>query len=182
MTASQRSGAGISVLREMSEFASFARGTMRYVSQSLDIGLGCGDAVKRWSRSDAEADLIRSQQHAYRRLDEIRFHVNDDASAIAAPPAIAALVEISAFDLASGRLESFASYRFLYERLIGAAIRPWLPAAFLAAANLPAIPPERRLALVRSVGEEPITTVGWSRRESAFIPGWVDVEGAAIGA
>ena len=182
MTASQRSSAGNSVLREMSEFASFPRGTMRYVSQSLDIGLGCGDAVKRWSRSDAEAALIRSQQDAYRRLDEIRFHVSDDASTNAAPPAIAALVEITAFDLASGGLEGFASYRFLYERLIGAAIRPWLPAAFLAAAVLPMIPPERRLALVRSVGDEPIMTAGWSRREPLFIPGWVDMEGAAIGA
>ena len=89
---------------------------------------------------------------------------------------------ISAFDLARGELEGFASYRFLYERLIGAAIRLWLPAAFRAAAVLPTIPPERRLALVRSVGEEFISATGWSRREPAFLPGWVDVEHAAAGA
>ena len=79
---------------------------------------------------------------------------------------------ISAFDLARGELEGFASYRFLYERLIGAAIRPWLPAAFRAAAVLPTISPERRVALVRSVGEEFISATGWSRREPAF-PSWM---------
>ena len=182
MSVNQGSSAGTSVLWEMVEFASFPKGTTRYVSRSLDIGMGRGDAADRWSRSDAETAMIRSQQKAYRRLDEIRFQVRDDSFAAAAPPAMAVLVEISAFDLAQGELEGFASYRFLYERLIGAAIRPWLPAAFLAAAVLPTIPPERRLALVRSMDEEFISTTGWSRREPAFLPGWVDVEHAAIGA
>ena len=172
MSVNQGSSAGTSVLWEMVEFAAFPKGTTRYVSRSLDIGMGRGDAADRWSRNEAETGLIRSQQKAYRRLDEIRFHVRDDSFVAAAPPAMAALIEISAFDLAQGELEGFASYRFLYERLIGAAIRPWLPAAFRAAAVLPTIPPERRLALVRSVGEEFISTPGWSRREPAF-PSWM---------
>ena len=182
MTVKPEFSAGASALKEMMEFASFPKATMRYVSRSLDIGLGSGNAMSRWSRSDAKSVLIRSQQQAYRRLDEIRFHVRDDGSADATPPAIATLVETSAFDLSRSGLEGFVSYRFLYERLLGAAIRPWLPAAFLAAANLPAIPPERRLALVRSVDDAPVTTIGWSRREPAFFPGWVDIERAAIGA
>ena len=182
MTVNQGSSAGTSVLWEMMEFASFPKGTTRYVSRSLDIGMGCGNAADRWSRDEAETALIRSQQTAYRRLDEIRFQVCDDSFAATPPPAMAVLVEISAFDLAQGELDGFASYRFLYERLIGAAIRPWLPAAFLAAAVLPSIPPERRLALVRSLDEAFISTTGWPRREPAFLPGWVDVEHVAIGA
>ena len=43
------------------------------------------------------------------------------------------LTTLSAFDLAQGRIDSFSAYRFLYERLLGAQVRPWLPAAFCAA-------------------------------------------------
>ena len=34
---------------------------------------------------------------------------------------------LSAFDLGEGKLSCFAAYRFLYERLLGPAVRPWLP-------------------------------------------------------
>ncbi|MDP5122979.1 MAG: hypothetical protein NWP84_03770, partial [Cyanobium sp. MAG_04] len=38
-----------------------------------------------------------------------------------------------AFDLSQERINSFSAFRFLYERLLGAAARPYLPAAFCAA-------------------------------------------------
>ena len=37
-------------LAEMKEFASFSKGTQRYIRRSLDVGLGRRDAIKRWSR------------------------------------------------------------------------------------------------------------------------------------
>ena len=53
-------------------------------------------------------------------------------------PFLGMLVTLSAFDLGQDRLPNFAAFRFLYERLLGAGVRPWLPAAFCAAAALAA--------------------------------------------
>src|SRR3546814_2817960 len=87
---------------------------------------------------------------------------------------MAPLVAMSAFDLGQGRLSTFSSYRFLYERLIGAGARPWLPAAFCAAASLPHLHPDKRRILLRSISEAAATAIGWSNREPSFYPEWVD--------
>src|SRR3546814_17020983 len=75
---------------------------------------------------------------------------------------------MSAFDLGQGRLSTFSSYRFLSERLIGAGARPWLPAAFCAAASLPHLHPDKRRILLRSISEAAATAIGWSHREPSF--------------
>ena len=178
MSVNQGSSAGTSVLWEMMELASFPKGTTRYVSRSLDIGMGRGNAADRWSRNDAETVLIRSQQKAYRRLDEIRFHVRDDGFAIATPPAMAALFEISAFDLAQGELDGFASYRFLYERLIGPRSGP--PATLLAAAVLPTILLNAASPWCGGRRRMITTLIGRAGNRPSFPV--VDVEHAAIGA
>ena len=72
------------------------------------------------------------------------------------------------------RLQNFAAYRFLYERLIGAAARPWLPSAFCAAAALPHLHPDRRRTLLQSISESAATAPGWSGREPVFWPEWVE--------
>ncbi len=77
-------------------------------------------------------------------------------------------------DLGQNRLNSFSAYRFLYERLIGAGSRPWLPGAFCAAASLPHLHPERRRALLQSISEAAATAPGWSTREPTFYPEWVE--------
>ena len=79
-----------------------------------------------------------------------------------------------AFDLGQDRLPNFAAYRFLYERLIGASARPWLPAAFCSAAALPHLHPDRRRLLLQSISESAATAPGWSNREPAFWPEWVE--------
>lgn len=87
---------------------------------------------------------------------------------------IGTLTRISGFDLGQDRLTSFGAYRFLYERLLGAHARPWLPAAFCAAALLPQIHPGKRRALLQSISEAVATAPGWSAREPSFFPEWVD--------
>lgn len=162
---------GTAVLMEMQEFATFPKGAQRYIRRSLDVGLRRRDPVKRWARSPVEAENIRAQQRVYRRLEEIRRKVPDDLAIEPMVSLIAPLVTISAFDLA--QLPCFSAYRFLYERLIGAAVRPWLPSAFCAAAALPHLHPEQRRALLESVGEAASWPI-WSRREPGFIPEWVE--------
>jgi hypothetical protein len=63
---------GALTLAEMKEFASFSKGTQRYIRRSLDVGLGRRDAMKRWSRDVGEAASIRAQERIYQRLDHIR--------------------------------------------------------------------------------------------------------------
>ena len=69
MATTPKFSTGTSLLMEMMEFASFPKGTERYIRRSLDIGLSRRDAVNWWSRNEAEEVLIRAQQHVYRRLD-----------------------------------------------------------------------------------------------------------------
>jgi hypothetical protein len=89
-------------------------------------------------------------------------------------PFLGKLVRLAAFDLEQERLASFSSFRFLYERLLGAQVRPWLPAAFCAASALPSIRPERRKLLLQSLSEAAATAPGWSEREPVFLPEYVD--------
>lgn len=165
---------GAMTLSEMKEFSAFAAGTQRYIRRSLDIGLDRDDAMSRWSRDVVEAASIRAQVRVYRRLDNIRAIVPDDSGLDAVEPFLAPLVTLSAFDLGQGRLTSFTAYRFLYERLIGAHARPWLPGAFCAAASLPHLHPDTRRTLLQSISEAAATAPGWSSREPVFYPQWVE--------
>ncbi len=165
---------GAMTLAEIKEFAGFASSTQRYIRRSLDIGLDRDDALARWSRDIVEAASIRAQARIYDRLPEIREIVPDDSGLDAVEPFLAPLVTVSAFDLGQGRLTSFSAYRFLYERLIGASVRPWLPGAFCAAAALPHLHPELRRKLLQSISEAAATASGWSSRQPAFFPYWVE--------
>ncbi len=165
---------GVVTLAEMREFASFPAATQRYIRRSLDIGLQRSDAMEVWSRDLVEEASIRAQVRIYGRLDEIKMLVPDDSGLDQVEPFMTPLVVISAFDLGQNRINSFPAYRFLYERLIGAGSRPWLPGAFCAAASLPHLHPERRRALLQSISEAAATAPGWSSREPTFYPEWVE--------
>ncbi|SNT13570.1 hypothetical protein SAMN06295912_14621 [Sphingomonas laterariae] len=165
---------GAMALAEMKEFASFPAGTQRYIRRSLDIGLDRENAMERWSRDMVEAASIRAQIRVYERLDPIRALIPDDSGLDAVEPFFTPLLIISAFDLGQDRLPGFGAYRFLYERLLGPDVRPWLPAAFCGAAALPHLHPERRRILLQSLSESAATAAGWSGRGPSFYPEWVE--------
>jgi hypothetical protein len=170
MSVPMRVSSGTSVLTEIKEFAGLPKATQRYIRRSLDIGHDRRDAVRRWSRNPAETSSIREQGRAYRRLDGIRNGLATVIGPVEGGDLIGPLVATSGFDLAQGKLPNFAAYRFLYERLLGAAARPWLPAS----AALPLIHPEQRRALLRSISEAVAMAPSWSSREPAFMPEWVE--------
>ncbi|QLC22928.1 hypothetical protein HFP51_12485 [Parasphingopyxis sp. CP4] len=174
MTKTNTPQPGARSLAEMKEFASFEAGTQRYVRRSLDVGLDRRDAIRKWSRDMVEAAAIKAQSAVYERLDDIRDTIPDDSGLEAVEPFMGPLVTVSAFDLGQDRLPCFAAYRFLYERLLGPYVRPWLPGSFCAAAALPHIHPERRRVLLQSISEAAATAPGWSNREPAFYPDWVE--------
>ena len=124
MGVQMRPADGAMSLAEMKEFAGFPAATQRYIRRSLDIGLSRQDPMSRWSRDVVEAASIKAQARIYCRLDHIRDHLPDDSGLDQMEPFFAPLVTTTAFDLGQGRLNSFASYRFLYERLIGGGVRP----------------------------------------------------------
>ena len=174
MSTTARGADGAATLCEMIEFASCSSATQRYIRRSLDVGLRRADALDVWSRDLVESASIRAQTRLYMRLDQVRDAVPDDSGLDRVEPFMAPLVTISAFDLGQDRLPTFGTYRFLYERLIGASARPWLPGAFCAAASLPHLPPDRRRLLLQSISEAAATAPGWSTREPSFYPEWVE--------
>lgn len=180
MGARMKPAEGAMTLAEMKEFAGFSAATQRYIRRSLDIGLEREDAMTLWSRDMVEAASIRAQARMYDRLHEIRALLPDDSGLDAIEPFMAPLVTVSAFDLSQGRLTTFSAYRFLYERLVGAEVRPWLPAAFCSAAALPHLHPDLRRKLLQSISEAAATASGWSNRQPCFYPQWVEkVDGGA---
>ena len=165
-------------ISEMREFASFTPAEQRYIRRSLDIGLGRQDAFKLWARSADENAAIRSQYVAYQDLKALRAAIPAETGLECVEWFIGKLTRVAAFDLAQERIESFSAFRFLYERLIGAEARPWLPSAFCAAAALPQIKPSRRKVLLQSLSEAAATAPGWSDRAPSFYPEYIEREAA----
>lgn len=161
-------------IAEMREFAGFEACEQRYIRRSLDIGLGRQDAFKLWARDAGENAAIRSQYVTYQELKVLRESIPEDSSLDQVEVFIGKLTRVAAFDLAQERISSFSAFRFLYERLLGADVRPWLPSAFCAAAALPQIKPTRRKMLLQSLSEAAATAPGWSDRAPSFYPEFID--------
>ena len=171
-------GTSMMTISELREFASFTSAEQRYIKRSLDIGLGRQDAFKLWARDDEESAAIRSQYVAYQELKGLRGNLPDETGFEGIDQFMGKLMRMTAFDLAQDRITCFSAYRFLYERLLGADVRPWLPSAFCGAAALPQIHPLKRKMLLQSISEAAATAPGWSSRAPSFFPEWVDKEAA----
>jgi hypothetical protein len=165
-------------ISELREFAAFTPCEQRYIKRSLDIGLGRQDAFKLWARDAEEVASIRRQYVSYRELKSLRTLCPDDRGLEGLEEFMGKLVRVTAYDLSQNRIASFSAYRFLYERLLGAWVRPWLPGAFCGASALPQIHPDRRKLLLHSISEAAATAPGWSDREPTFYPEWVEKEAA----
>ena len=153
-------------IAEMREFASFTAAEQHFIEQSLSIAVGRG------------GDLKGDQARAYKELRVLRESIPCDSSLEGVAFFIGALVRISVQDLASEQIDGFSAYRFLYERLLGAKARPFLPSAFCGAAALPQVRPCRRKMLLQSLSEAAATAPGWSDREPSFFPEDVTAEAA----
>lgn len=166
-------------IAEMREFASFAACEQRYIKRSLDIGLARCDAFRLWGRTEAENTAIRRQYVAYQDLKALRDIIPIDGALGEVERFIGKLVRMAVFDLEQERLTCFSAFRFLYERLLGAEARPYLPAAFCAAAALPQVRPAQRKVLLQSLSEAAATAPGWSDAKPNFYPEFIeDVEAA----
>jgi len=173
-----KAGTASLTIAELREFASFTEEEQLFIERGLDVGLGRGDAFKLWSRKAGDKASIRQQYLAYRELRALKDAVPCETSMDGLQDFMGTLLRITAQDLSQEQLSSFCAYRFLYERLLGARCRPWLPAAFCGAAALPQIRPARRKMLLQSLSEAAATAPGWSEREPCFYPEKVEAEAA----
>jgi hypothetical protein len=165
----------IQMIGEMKEFASFSAPEQRYICRSLDVAAHGAAAIGRWSSGPAETANMKAQDKLYRTLLQlIRNSVPDDIDVHSMGETIGQLITISAFDLSGGKIARFSAYRFLYERLLGPSVRPWLPSAFVGAAALPYLHPDLRKALLASLSATDAAAPGWSNSHSVFIPEWVE--------
>lgn len=157
-------------IAEMREFASFSERERGFIARSLDIGLGRGDAFSLWSGSEDDNVQMRQQFRSYRALPSLRRAIPEDTMLDGVEGFMGMLIRVTACDLSFEKIGGFPAYRFLYERLLGAGVRPWLPAGFCGASALPQIKPEQRKILLQSLSEAAATAPGWSVREPAFLP------------
>lgn len=163
---------GVAIFTEIGEFAGFSMESQRYIRRSLDVASGSARAIERWSDGPNEGNAVRAQAQTYRQLGEIRAMVEQAPTGGRQGAFLTPLIDLSSFDLDSGDLDGFAPYRFLYERLLGSRVRPWLPSAFSAVALMPHVKPIRRVGLLCSLGEAAVAR--WSEREPRFYPEHID--------
>lgn len=175
MARSQTASLSIS---EMREFAGFTADEQAFITRSLDVYMARGDAFKAWASDCGSSATIRAQYIAYRELRALRESLPPVVGFDGLAGWLGPLVRIAAQDLVQDRIASFSAFRFLYERMLGAAARPFLPAVFCAAAALPQVQPRRRKMLLQSLSEAAATAPGWSEREPAFFPERIEDEAA----
>jgi hypothetical protein len=159
---------------EMREFASFTDAEQRFIKQSLHVSKNETAQLERMERTTDERYLILAQSELYAVLPTIRDAVPENFCFDGIQTFMARTTVLAAFDLHRSKIRSFSAFRFLYERLLGARARPWLPAIFLSAAALPHIKPDKRKILLQSISEQAVTAPGWSRQEPTFFPEWID--------
>jgi len=164
---------------EMREFAGFGPREQRYIKRSLDIGLSRCDAFRLWGRTEDENVAIRRQYVAYQDLRALRDLIPQEYGIGEIERFVGKCIRVAAFDLGQERIESFSAFRFLYERLLGAEVRPYLPSVFCAAAALPIIRPDHRKVLLQSLSESAATAPAWSERQPCFLPEYVEEVEAA---
>ncbi len=162
-------------IAEMREFAGFSAEEQFFIERSLEIGRSplapcCAPPGLDGAAGQRLPTCSQIQRSGYDELRALGRDCTPDQPLPAIEAFVAALIRVTSLDLARGMIASFAAYRFLYERLLGARVRPFLPASFCAAAALPRIDPATRTQLIESVGQAVLATPGWSMREPLFFP------------
>src|SRR3954453_5346971 len=104
ITRTSQPASGAMLISEMKEFASFTKGTQRYIRRSLDVAYGRRDAIECWARDEAGAASIRAQARLSKQLDHLRLQVPADSRLHMIEPFVGMLITLSAYDLGQDRL------------------------------------------------------------------------------
>lgn len=124
-----------------------------------------------WARNADQKTHLKTQMKVYENIPRIQESIpthwicSPDIEDLVGP-----LVFISTFDLSRTYLESYKAYRFLYERIFGASVRPWLPSSFCCAAAMPILDSGWRISLLKSITEADAAPIDWETAEPTFVP------------
>lgn len=165
--------AGEQILREMEEFGNLSAAAQRYIYRSLQVHYGEVEMLVKIARTGKECRSISRQAELYQRVDEVIAAIPTYGNITSVARFMSLIAPLLAFDLSEEKLETFAAFIFLYERLLGPSARPWLPAAFMMIASRPELDPNRRLELLASVSADAIRS-HWSTEAPEFIPQWIE--------
>lgn len=157
-----------SCVSEFKEYSGFKPEEQVYIALALaQAGFAAAAAAQKHAQ---EAPPLAAKTF------EMRSRIPDDSDLTRLSPFMGEMIDVTTRHLSGGELKSFSSYRFLFERLLGAPVRPWLPAAFCGAAAMPALKPLHRRHLLQSISEAAATAPGWSLSEPVFYPTPVTLE------
>lgn len=154
----------------MEDYARLPLASRRYIVRALDFGLRRGDYMARWAGSffDMPANLARADLYA--GIANVRPTVSVGAPLAASADAL--LRRCTAFDLQYDEMHHFMAYRFLYERLFGAGIRPHLAQAYSGAASSPSLTAEGRRQALAGITMFEQTEEHFDADEPQFFPEW----------
>jgi len=158
----------LNCINEFREYSGFQASEQTYIALSLAQAGYAATAAMKNRPNEAPPLAIKTYG--------MRTRIPDDSDLGKLSPFIGEMIDVSAHHLRGGELKSFSAYRFLFERLLGAPVRPWLPSAFCGAAALPDLKPDHRKSLLHSITEAAATAPGWSLREPIFFPTPVTLE------
>jgi hypothetical protein len=162
-------------IKEMREFATFSPKAQRYIKRALDVANYNKDTYKRWCRDEEEELSIEIHFSVYKMIDTVIDLIpdNTDTQFEVTTDFFGNLTCVAIFDISQYGIDSFDSFRFLYERLFGSKVHPYLPAVFVAAATLPVHIVDKRIYLLQSLPIEVVQTTRWSETEPLFFPTWI---------
>ncbi len=178
-----------SVVAEMQEFAGLEPYEQRFIKQSLYMAsvarhpeaASIEDVVGVWARGEDEEYLIRRQWDTYCQLPKVDRLTPSIFGYQYPPEAVAIILTMISVDLKAERISCFAAYHFLYERLLGPHIRPWLLCMFLWQATQPHLTAQHRESLFDSTPLMEVTATQWDNTASRFFPFWVEADGDDTG-
>lgn len=162
------------IVSEMRMYAAFQTSTRRFIVKALDFGLPRGDPMKRW---DAQGSFFSTEPLTrltrYAPIPQLRRQIANVPFTLASDTAALKLMyTCTAFDISMTGLDSFSAYRFLYERLFGAAARPWLVPVFCNCATSGKLSRQRRTELQNSVGMFDLWEDALFAPAPLFFPEW----------
>jgi hypothetical protein len=133
------------IVDEMAQFAAFPQPTRDYICRALALGreeLNQG-GVLTGSAWDIACELARRDM--YFSLPMVRESLARKGFQLETwTTEFGLLHRYAQFDLQFSEMRDFGAFTFLYERLIGPAVRPWLLSIYLAAAASPKLVEEAR--------------------------------------
>ena len=136
---------------EREDFDRLAEDQKLYIVKALDFGLPRDGAMDRWARRGLESALELARLDIYMPIPEMRERLLDAKPVTARLKGWDLIRRCVSFDCQWEPMRTVAAFRFLYERLFGPPIRPWITSLYLAEVTSPGALREWREACISSV-------------------------------